>query len=135
VKPICDHIGLFTADAEKMQEFYMQALGFEFGSETILSGPVVADIFGIAADCRFIKLQKDGFMIEIFEPLSLRLQKQITSRIGINHWGYCVTERDIMLEKLRKQNVPIIEIKRNGRIVYFLLDPDGNRIELREGRE
>jgi len=118
-----------------MQEFYIQALGFELGSETILSESIVADIFGIAADCRFVKLHKDGFMIEIFEPLSLRLQEQMAHRVGINHWGYCVTERDILLETLRKGNVPIIEIKRNGRIVYFLADPDGNRIELRECRE
>ncbi len=135
MKPTCDHIGLFTANAQKMMEFYIRALGFEFGSETNLPGSIVADIFGFAADCRFIKLYKDGFMIEIFEPLSPRLQRQLASRVGINHWGYCVAERDIVLETLRKENVPIIEIIRNGRIVYFLVDPDGNRIELRECRE
>ncbi len=110
----------------------MRVFGFEPGDEKILSGAVVADIFGFNADCRFIKLHKDGFVIEVFEPLLPELQKQIVSRIGINHWGCCTKERAALIRKLQEENIPIIEIKKDGHSVYFLVDPDGNRVELRE---
>jgi catechol 2,3-dioxygenase-like lactoylglutathione lyase family enzyme len=135
VKPVCDHIGLFTANAERMKEFYIHALDFEFGGETILAGSVVSSIFGIGSDCRFLKLHRDGFMLEIFEPLSPPSQEHEASRFGVNHWGFCTAERDLLLEKLRRECIPIIEIEKQGHRIYFLIDPDGNRIELRECRE
>ncbi|UCD05129.1 MAG: VOC family protein [candidate division WOR-3 bacterium] len=131
-KPVCDHIGLFTEDAQRIKEFYVRVFGFEPGDEKILSGTIVADIFGLNTDCRFIKLRKDGFVIEVFEPLLPRLQKQLASRIGINHWGCCVKERATLIRKLQKENIPIIEIKKDGHSVYFVIDPDGNKVEVRE---
>ena len=135
MKPVCDHIGLFTDNAQRIKEFYIRVFDFESGDETTLSEKVIADIFGIKAECRFIKLYKEGFILEIFNPLSAELQKYLAPRIGINHWGCCVKERDMMIEKLRENKVPLIEIRRNDRTAYFVVDPDGNRIELRECRE
>jgi catechol 2,3-dioxygenase-like lactoylglutathione lyase family enzyme len=132
MKQACDHIGFFTAHAEAMKEFYTRILGFEPGNETELSKSVVENIFGIAERCRFIKLHKNGFMLEIFEPISSETQMPTSGKVGINHWGYCVADRTHLIEKLRKDSIPVIEIKRDGRNAYFLVDPDGNRIELRE---
>jgi catechol 2,3-dioxygenase-like lactoylglutathione lyase family enzyme len=132
LKTVCDHVGLFTENAQRIKDFYMRVFGFELGDETILSGAVVADIFGLNADCRFIKLRKEGFVIEVFEPLLPRLQKQLASRVGINHWGCCTKERAALTRKLQEENIPIIEIKKDGHSVYFVVDPDGNRVEVRE---
>jgi catechol 2,3-dioxygenase-like lactoylglutathione lyase family enzyme len=129
---ICDHIGFFTMDAKSMKQFYIHVLGFESGSENVLPAALVNEIFGIHTDCRFIKLHKDGFMVELFEPLSQEYETNMTKAFGMNHWGFCVSDRAAFVEKLRRQGLTVIEIKRNGRPVYFLVDPDGNRIEIRD---
>lgn len=132
---ICDHIGIFTANAEQLEDFYIRALDFEFAGENILASSVVSSVFGVGSDCRFIKLHKDGFVLEIFEPLSLQLHEKVASQVGVNHWGYCAAQRATLIDRLRRENFPIIEMEKNGRLIYFLVDPDGNRIEIRACQE
>jgi len=132
LKQTCDHIGFFTKNVEAMKQFYTRVLGFELGNESTLSRSLVEKIFGLADECRFVKLHRHGFMIEMFEPLSERLRERVASQIGMNHWGYCVADREIFVQELRRDGIGVIEIDRNGRSVYFLIDPDGNRIEIRD---
>ena len=128
----CDHIGFFTKNAEKLVEFYTGVLEFVVTQESVLTGSIVNAIFGLESDCRFVKLVKGDFMLELFEPLSPDIRKGISKVAGLNHWGYCVDNREDFVKNLRTKNVPVIEIKRNGRSVYFMTDPDENRIEIRD---
>lgn len=132
LKPICDHIGFFTNNAESMIEFYTQVLGFRLGTDSRISGSIVEQIFGNDAECRFIKLHKERFMVEIFQPLNQKSVAHAATQVGMNHWGFCVEDRGAFVERLRADGVPVKEINRNGRSVYFLQDPDGNRIEIRD---
>ena len=118
--------------AQTMKDFYTSILGFTSGRESVLPAAIVDSIFGIAVDCRFIKLHKEGFILEIFEPISREFQRRSPDHVGMNHWGYCVADRNGLIEGLREKRIPLIEMQRNGRSTYFLVDPDGNRIELRE---
>ena len=131
---MCDHIGLFTMNAAKLKAFYEDVLGFQFQQESILPASTAETIFGIKCECRFIKLSKNGFVLEIFEPLSTRLHQRVADIVGINHWGYCVNDREAFIRELRQRNVHVIEIRRNDRSVYFITDPDENRIEIRNLR-
>lgn len=131
----CEHIGLFTQNMSISKTFYTNILGFEVKSYGILPRSVVEPIFGLADDCRFMKLEKDGFMIEIFQPLSTVPQERTIGSIGINHWGYRVDDRAAFVARMRRNGQRIVEIDRNGRSVHFLIDPDGNRIEIRNYAE
>ncbi|MCK4941903.1 VOC family protein [candidate division WOR-3 bacterium] len=128
----CDHIGFFTKNAEKLVEFYTGVLEFVVTQESVLTGSIVNAIFGLESDCRFIKLVKGDFMVELFEPLSPDIRERISKVAGLNHWGYCVDNREDFVKRLRTKNVPVIKIERNGRSVYFMTDPDENRIEIRD---
>ncbi|MCK4251524.1 VOC family protein [candidate division WOR-3 bacterium] len=135
IEKACDHIGIFTNDSKKLEDFYIKALGFKKEKESILSKQIVKSIFGTSSDCKFIKLVSGNMMIEIFEPISSRLRKKFNNIVGLNHWGYCVGDRKKFVKKLRQKKVNIIEIKRNDHIIYFITDPDGNRIEIREDKK
>lgn len=74
-------------------------------------------------------------MIEIFQPLSTVPQERTIGSIGINHWGYRVDDRAAFVARMRRNGQRIVEIDRNGRSVHFLIDPDGNRIEIRNYAE
>jgi catechol 2,3-dioxygenase-like lactoylglutathione lyase family enzyme len=127
----CDHVGLFTAGADRLVGFYTRKLGFQKTKEEILPRDMTRAIFGVAADCRFLKLQAGDAVIEIFEPLRGRVTKRRRSAAGINHFGFVVTDRKAFLRRLRERKVPVLVIDRNGRSTYFISDPDGNRIEIR----
>jgi catechol 2,3-dioxygenase-like lactoylglutathione lyase family enzyme len=131
---MCDHIGLFTGNAARLKKFYEDILGFNLKHESILPMSTVEKIFGIKCECRFFKLLKNNFMLEIFEPLSIEPKQRVAGIVGINHWGYCADDREALVEELRKRSVPVIEVIRNGHSVYFIIDPDENRIEIRDCR-
>jgi catechol 2,3-dioxygenase-like lactoylglutathione lyase family enzyme len=128
----CDHIGIFTQNIESMKEFYTGALGFSLGNESTLSKSVMDKIFGFGHECHFVKLHRDGFMVELFAPVSTELHTPAAGTAGLNHWGYCVADRASCVDELRQKGHTIVEIERNGRSAYFVLDPDGNRIEIRD---
>lgn len=52
--------------------------------------------------------------------------------MGYNHWGLRVNNRVAFCRSLKKKRVKVIEITRNNRKVYFIKDPDGNLIEMRD---
>jgi catechol 2,3-dioxygenase-like lactoylglutathione lyase family enzyme len=128
----CDHIGLYTNNSKKLEKFYLKILGFKKEKEEILPKSIFKLIFGIPTDCRFIRLYADNMKLEIFEPISTPAKKRVANIASINHWGFCVEDRKKFVQKLKIKKVKIIEVKRNGHTVYFVTDPDGNRIEIRE---
>lgn len=128
---ICDHIGIFTQKMESMKEFYIDVLGFSLGNESILSKSIMEKLFGFGHDCHFVKLYRDGFMVELFAPVSTESYAPTPATTGMNHWGYCVADRASFAHGLRQKGHTIIEINRNAGTAYFVVDPDGNRIEIR----
>ena len=129
---VCDHIGIFTQRLRPMKAFYTGTLGFALAGEGVLSKKIMEKIFDFAHDCHFVKLHKNGFMVELFAPVSTELHTPVPGARGVNHWGYCVADRESFVEGLRRNGHEIAEIDRNGRTVYFVDDPDGNRIEIRD---
>jgi catechol 2,3-dioxygenase-like lactoylglutathione lyase family enzyme len=128
----CDHIGIYTNQAARLVDFYTSKLAFKRAKEETLDKTLFKQIFGVATDCRFIKLISDSVILEIFEPITDRAHSALRNSIGINHWGYCVEDREEFVQRLKNQKVTVIEIKRNDHRAYFVADPDGNRIEIRE---
>jgi catechol 2,3-dioxygenase-like lactoylglutathione lyase family enzyme len=127
----CDHIGIYTNHARKLEKFYTQKLGFKKEKEEILGQSIVELIFGLRAQLKFIRLTSGSMMIELFEPQSVRIKKKMSSITGYHHWGYCVPDRIKFVKKLKRQGVHVIEVKRNKHTVYFITDPDENLIEIR----
>jgi catechol 2,3-dioxygenase-like lactoylglutathione lyase family enzyme len=128
----CDHIGILTNNADALLRFYTEKLDFTKQTEEILSGKVFGEIFGFAVDCRFIRLSASYFIIELFEPIPAKAHPRAKETAGLNHFGYCVKNRCDYVSRLHERGVPVIEVKRNSHTVYFVSDPDGNRIEIRE---
>jgi catechol 2,3-dioxygenase-like lactoylglutathione lyase family enzyme len=139
----CDHIGILTNNANRLADFYIHKLGFKKEKQEILPASLMKPIFGISTDCQFIRLESarinsarsslgsKGVKIEIFQPHSLCLNGKLRVR-GYNHWGFCVSDKKKFCQELKRKKVSIIEVKRNGRMVFFIKDPDGNRIEIRD---
>ena len=127
----CDHIAIFTNNAQRLLVFYVKIMGFRKEREEILPESIMKSIFGIVSECRFITLAAGGARIELFQPLSVRLKKRRNAFTGYNHWGYVVDDREKFCQDLEMKKVHILKVKRGDHFVYFVRDPDGNRIEIR----
>jgi catechol 2,3-dioxygenase-like lactoylglutathione lyase family enzyme len=128
----CDHIGILTNNAHTLITFYTEKLDFQREREEVLPRSIFEQIFGFATDCRFVRLSAGDFALELFEPLRAQARTRTAEVTGLNHFGYCVQNKQDYVDRLREKNVDIIEVKRSSHTVYFVCDPDGNRIEIRE---
>jgi len=133
--PKCDHIGILTNNSKRLIDFYTKKMGFAKNKENRLPKSIIKTIFDIPYDCKFIKLVSGDMMIEIFEPLSAHVHERMNNIVGMNHWGYCVEDREKFVQELNRREVDITRIKRNEHIIYFVTDPDGNRIEIRDDKK
>lgn len=133
----CDHLGFFTNDADRLVDFYREMFGFAVEKEDLLSSSIVRQIFGISSPCRFIKLAAGRHLpssvrLEIFQPLTRKLGRRRNGLVGCNHWGLRVGDRVEFARTFRRGGIPVIEARRGEHSVFFVRDPDGNRIELRD---
>jgi catechol 2,3-dioxygenase-like lactoylglutathione lyase family enzyme len=128
----CHHIGLFTKDPQRLIQYYTQKLGFVEGGARVLSPELTEQIFGIRDECRLIKLTQDQAAIEIFTPLHSDLVDSSPRTAGYNHWALEVEDKEAYVQLLEERDVPVTKIDHQGRKLYFISDPEGNRIELYE---
>jgi len=126
-----DHIGLWTDNALRLINFYKKKLGFKVISSQRLPGNIVKKIFGFNTSCCFYRLQFEGLKLEIFEPHKKSVFKK-TFTSGIHHFGLVVENREDFITNASKQKIKIVKVKRDGHFVYFIKDPDGNMIEIRQ---
>ncbi|MBU0633712.1 MAG: VOC family protein [Candidatus Omnitrophica bacterium] len=131
-KKIGDHVGVLTNDAERLKNFYMKKLEFKFEKDVILKKTLAKKIFNVSSDFRFIRLYKGNFKLELFEPITTSLKHKKGVFGGFHHWGFFVNNRKKYCEKLKRQKVKVIEIVKKDQITYFIEDPDGNLIEMRD---
>ena len=135
----CDHVGFFTNDSARLVRFYRDKLDFSVEKEELLPPAVMRPVFGLPHPCRLIKLtapsaeppEQPPLKVEIFHPVGLRLSRRRNGIVGCNHCSITVRDRARFLRRLRTRDVPLIEVRRNGYSVFFIKDPDGNRIEVR----
>ena len=128
----CDHIGIITNNYRKLVSFYTEKLEFTVEKEEKLSKFVMRSVFGLASEGKFTRLVSGNAGIEIFCITSNLLKKKVNATIGYNHWALRVEDKNEFVRKIMKKGVIIIHIKRNDHSVYFIKDPDGNRIEIKD---
>lgn len=128
-----NHIGIFTGHHKRLLDFYMPVLGFKKEYQTVLSKEVMYLIFGIPYECHMVKLIGGGIVLEVFWLDNYKLKSAGRWMSGYNHFGLEVKDRDRFIKRLRARfKAGIIKVDRGGHFVYFIRDPDGNLIEVKE---
>ena len=115
-----------------MVNFYTQKLEFSIMKKEKLSKSVMRSVFGLASEGEFTRLVSGNAKIEIFHTTTGCLRKNDNQTCGYNHWAMRVEDKNEFIRKIIKKGVRIVHIKRNDHSVYFIKDPDGNRIEIKD---
>jgi len=131
----CNHIGVTSADPEGLIRFYTDKIGFAREGEKKIPSVLMEQIFGIDSPCRLIKLRLGRVVLEVFDFQTTTAPHLRECTVGINHWGLEVENKMSFIRKLRQRSVPLIEADGKGHTIYFIRDPEGNRIEVFERKK
>ncbi|MBU0686640.1 MAG: VOC family protein [Candidatus Margulisbacteria bacterium] len=126
------HIGLTTSNLKLSEKFYVENFGFKTIVEKEISARLMQEIFGYNSPAQLIFLKAEkGQEIELFHFPEL---KEAIPQIGkISHFTLAVDDHVKYFEKLKNSGCETIAAKKeDGGMVYFVKDPDGNLIELRD---
>ena len=131
-----DHAALISSDIAASLNFYEKFLGLEIKREFELSEKEARALFNIASPARAIQLTMDKGMIELFDF------KKGIDRIGgfsappsngLFHLAFQISEPvEEFIARARRENIPVFSITRGTHEIYFIRDPDGVLIEVKE---
>lgn len=125
------HIGLLSYRAEDLIRFYVDRLGFTEGASRSLSRDLMEAIFSIPGECRMTKLHRENLTLEVFSPLGFEPESEASAYVpGFNHFALSTGDKQRFCRDLEAQGIPVITCAYQDRFVYFVVDPDGNRIEI-----
>ena len=126
----CHHFGILARNPEKLKDFYIKDLGFEEEETRLLPADLVNQIFGIPSPCTLTKLKFGSLVLEIFFLTERQTEEREPVTSGYNHWGMGVEDKEQFVRDLKRKHIPLIEVERSGRVIYFVKDPEENLIEI-----
>lgn len=128
---VCQHIGIFVDDLEKMTDFYTRHLGFVVEKDTLADARMMQDIFGISSACRMRYLFLRGLGIELFYFTEEKLSARCNKTAGYNHWTLMVEDKVLFCEHLQSQGIKVIKVVKPHGYTFFIEDPESNLIEVK----
>ncbi len=129
--PVCQHVGIFVENLDKIRRFYVDRLGFTLERDYIADKKIVKQIFGINTFCRIQYLALNGFGIELFHFPQIRLSKRKAITSGTNHWNMVVTDKFSFCHALAKRKIKVIKVLKSNSTTFFIKDPEENLIEVK----
>ncbi len=129
--PVCQHVGIFVHDLEKVNRFYTRHLGFKIERDHVADRKITKQIFGINSSCRLQYLSLKGFGIELLYFQDTHLIKRRAKTSGTNHWTLLVEDKFEFCRNLKRKKIKVIEVDKSNSVTYFIKDPEENLIEIK----
>lgn len=133
------HIGLCVTDLARSLAFYRDRLGFAFEHELHVEGEPTDTLLrlrGVVLDA--VYLTRDGVRLELLyfgSPAGPPARERTMHERGLTHLSFRTADLDATLEALRAAGDRVLEdtiirFPEFGAAAAFILDPDGQLIEL-----
>ena len=124
-----EHIAIWTSDIERLKLFYTEYFGCTSGSKYINSTKSFESYF---------LMFDSGCRLEIMQmpSIPLNLNNSFSQHLGLIHFAVSVGSKekvDELTAKLRSDGYEIVgepRVTGDGYYESYILDPDGNRIEI-----
>ncbi|MFH1683521.1 MAG: VOC family protein [Candidatus Margulisiibacteriota bacterium] len=124
------HVGLTCSDLRKSEKFYVDNFGLENVREMDVPAEMVKKIFGIDSSAKILFLKGGNSMVELFDFSEAKLKPTMGT---ISHIALSVGSPKEVFDKMKGRGIETVLIdKGNERYNYFVKDPDGVLIELKE---
>lgn len=127
------HLGIWVRDLGRSGEFYDRILGFEKKYDYRLPAELVRTIFGRPVDCQVEVHQRQAVSVELFQPdTAMSANPPDPRAAGINHFSLKVDDTVSFCRRAGEKGAEVLEIPRKDHSVFFLKDPDGILIEIKD---
>lgn len=127
------HLGIWVQDLDRSSWFYGQVMGFEKQYDYQIPAELVRHIFGRDTDCHVEVFRRDEVTLELFRPdEKMEDQSSLPLAPAINHFGLQVADKKTFCKQAEVQGAQVIEVQREDHCVYFIRDPQGILIEIKE---
>lgn len=129
------HVVFCVADADVSAAFYRDVLGFEMLFDMILEGPELEAVSGLSgARGRVVAVQLGDSRVELVEyrhPKSTRRSEPANPSIGFVNIALEVDDVDSIAAGIKRRGIPYDAEPQaiKGVRLFFIRDPDGNRVE------
>jgi catechol 2,3-dioxygenase-like lactoylglutathione lyase family enzyme len=127
------HLGLWVQDLARSGRFYDGILGFDKRYDYQIPAELMKTIFGRPINCRVEMHQREEVRLELFQPdvpVSTELCEPLPA--AINHFSLKVDDKVSFCHQAREKGATVIEVPRQDHIIFFLKDPDGLLIEIKD---
>jgi catechol 2,3-dioxygenase-like lactoylglutathione lyase family enzyme len=122
-----DHVGIVNRDRKEAVRFYHDLLRLDAVKESSVSPELSRKLFSIDQEITMLVYGKGTLKVEVFI-----LPGFTASFSAVPHFGLQVEDLSNLLEKMKGAGVKVISAERGGRIVHFIEDFSGNRIEVKQ---
>jgi len=112
-------------DMSKTAKFYEEMMGLSLEREYEVPAELMNTIFGLDRDCKVSVYADDTARVEVFDVDGESLS-------GINHFCLSVGDRELFFRRVKAAGGDCLEAKRGDHPVYFLRDPEGVLIEIKD---
>jgi catechol 2,3-dioxygenase-like lactoylglutathione lyase family enzyme len=127
------HVGIWVKDLDRSGRFYGQIMGFEKQHDYRIPAELVLRIFGRDTGCHVEVYRRDEVTLELFQP-DQKMEARSSSPLvpTINHFGLLVADKRAFRHQAEERGAQVIEVQREDHCVYFIRDPQGILIEIKE---
>jgi len=127
------HLGLWVRDLTRSGRFYDHILGFEKRYNYHIPADLTETIFSRAVNCQVEVHQREEVSLELFQP-DIPVSTDLPERLlaGINHLSLKVADKVSFCRQARDMGADVIEVPREKGPIFFLRDPDGILIEIKD---
>jgi catechol 2,3-dioxygenase-like lactoylglutathione lyase family enzyme len=119
------HIGMWARDMDAAVRFYKNALGFEKVREYEVPKEVMKAVFGIEEACKVQVYGGESITVELFDGSKHQ-------RSGLNHIAITVDDKKAFCDRAKLNGGKVIEVWRQDHYIYFVEDPSGTLIEVKD---
>ena len=123
---ILRHVALVSSSEEKADKFYADLLGLKKVEPKRLPSALSKAIFNIESELIIINYMGDSVHFEIFIN-----NPQMKSAGKVEHVCLDVIDLDAFLEKCRRFEVTILQVKKENKLLTFIMDYDDNLFEIK----
>ncbi|MFB6224592.1 MAG: VOC family protein [Haloarcula sp.] len=131
------HFGIIVSDLDRAVEFYHDVLGLEVLTRFSVGGGAFETAVNIdGASAEIVHLDAGDARLELatYEPEGEEMSDPELNRPGSTHPGLSVDDLDAVAERLPDdvETVSGPQTTESGTTIMFVVDPEGNLIELLE---
>jgi catechol 2,3-dioxygenase-like lactoylglutathione lyase family enzyme len=124
---LLDHVGIVNREENEAVRFYRDLLGLEIIRESVVPPELSGQLFSVNRDIKMFLYGRDNLKIEVFI-----LADVVPPAPAVPHFCILVSDLEGLLQRIKGAGGKVIAGDRGGRVIYFVEDFSGNRVEVKQ---